>query len=139
MVWVLCERLLEALLRGLEMTGAAQGHGVLDEIRRVGCHATTASAMAQRIAAAVMSDGPRSHAKRPPAEASGPVDAQCAGMEAATECNCHRFARYLTAFNTSGRNAARTSEAPRRLGSICCVNHEGSPARKCRWMSTSWP
>jgi hypothetical protein len=85
MMRVLRERLLEALSRGLEMTGAPQGHGVLDEIRRVGRHATTASGMGQQIAAAAMSDGPRSLAKRPPAEASGPVDAQCAGMEAATE------------------------------------------------------
>jgi hypothetical protein len=85
MMRVLRERLLEALSRGLEMTGAAQGHGLLDEIRRVGRHATTASRTGQRIAAAAVSNGTRSLAKRGPAEASGPVDARSAGMEAATE------------------------------------------------------
>ena len=34
------------------------------------------------------------------------------------------------AFSTAGRNAARTSDAPRRLGSIVRVNQDGSPPRK---------
>ena len=36
----------------------------------------------------------------------------------------------LRLFNTAGRNTARTSDAPRRLGSIVRVNQDGSPPRK---------
>src|SRR5690349_16271667 len=40
---------------------------------------------------------------------------------------------------TRGRNARRTSEAPRRLGSIVWLYQDGSPARKWSCRSTSAP
>ncbi len=39
----------------------------------------------------------------------------------------------------AARNTRRTSEAPIRLGSIVRVNQDGSPVRKCAWMSATPP
>ena len=60
---------------------------------------------------------------------------ELAVSDLAKDARCRHEGPYRSAAafvrKIASRNTRRTSEAPVRLGSICRVNHDGSPDRKC--------